>query len=58
MIPSTDEEIKSYKGQKVYHICKRKFCYDKNKESEFKRNHKVRDHCHYTGKFREAAHNI
>ena len=58
MIPLTDEEIKSYKGQKVYHICKGKFCYDKNKEIEFKRNHKVRDHCHYTGKFRGAAHNI
>ena len=53
-----DEEIKSYKGQKVYHICKGRFCYDKNKESEFKRNHKVRDHCHYTGRLREAAHSI
>ena len=36
----------------------KQFCDDKNKESEFKLNHKVRDHCHYTGKFREAAHNI
>ena len=23
-----------------------------------KKNHKVRDHCHYTGKYRGAAHNI
>ena len=58
MIPLTDEEIKSSKEQKACRICKGKFCYDKNKEIEFKRNHKVRDHCHYTGKFRGAAHNI
>ena len=32
----TDEEIEFYKGQKAYHICKREFCYDKNKESKFK----------------------
>ena len=27
-------------------------------KSKFKLNRKVRDHCHYTGKFRRAAHNI
>ena len=31
---------------------------DKNNENEFKLNHKVREHFHYTGKFRGAAHNI
>ena len=30
----------------------------KNKEREFKLYHKVRYHCHYTRKFRGAAHNI
>ena len=30
----------------------------KKKKKEFKCNHKVRDHCHYTRKFRGAAHNI
>ena len=51
IIPLTNKEIKSYEKQKVYHICKEKFCCVKNKK-------KVRDHCHYTGKFRGAAHSI
>ena len=49
MIPLINKELKFYEQQKVCHICKEKFCYDKNKK-------KVRDHCHYTGKFRGAAH--
>ena len=32
MIPLTNKEIKSYEKQKVSHICKKKFCYDKNKK--------------------------
>ena len=58
MILLTDQEIKFYEEQKVCHICKGKFCYDKNKKSEYDLHHKVRDHCHYTGKFRGAAHSI
>ena len=34
------------------------FSYDKNKKGEYDLYHKVRDHCHYTEKFRGAAHNI
>ena len=49
MIPLTNKEINSYEKQKVCHICKEKFCNDKNKK-------KVKDHCHYTGKFRAAVH--
>ena len=49
MIPLINKELNFYEQQKVCHICKKKFCYDKNKK-------KVRDHCHYTGKFRGAAH--
>ena len=56
MTTLTSDEVTLHESQKVCHICKGKFCYDKNKESEFKRYHKVRDHCHYTGKFRGAAH--
>ena len=40
------------------HICKKEFCYDGNKKSEFRLYEKVKDYCHYNGKFREAAHDI
>ena len=53
MISLTDEETKFYEKQKVCYICEKEFSADKND----KKYHKVRDHCHYTRKFREAAHN-
>ena len=37
------------KSQKYAIYAKKSFCYDKNKN-------KVTDYCHYTGKFRGAAH--
>ena len=54
MIPLTDEENKSYKKQKVCYICKKEFSTD----DDNKKYHKVRDHCHYIGKFKKAAYNI
>ena len=50
MIPLTAKENKFYEEQKECYICQIKF--------KFKLYQKVRDHCHYTGKFREAAHSI
>ena len=47
MIPLTEEEKESYENQEICHICKK----------EFNNDNKVRDHCHYTGKYRGAAHN-
>ena len=58
MIPLTDKETETYEKQKVCHICKKKNCFDENDKNTFEVYHKVRDHCHYTGKFRGAAHNI
>ena len=58
MIPLTDNENKSYEEQEECHICQKEFCYDKNEKKKFKIYQKVRDHCHYTGKFRGAAHSI
>ena len=37
----TDKEIKFYEEQKVCRICKGKFCYDKNKKSQYDLHHKV-----------------
>ena len=56
MIPLTDEEKESYENQKVCYICKKELCTDKENKKEFKKMRKVRDHCHYTGKYRGAAH--
>ena len=54
MMPLTSEEKKLHRKQKVCYICKKRFSTD----SDNKKYHKVRDHCHYTGKYRGAAHNI
>ena len=52
MIPLTKKEEKNHNNQKVCHICKKEF------DTSDKKHNKVRDHCHYTGKYRGAAHNI
>ena len=58
MTTLASDDVTLYESQKVCHICKEKFCYDKNKKSEYTLYHKARDHCHYAGNFRGAAHNI
>ena len=54
----TYEEKELYETQKACYICKKIFSTDKNDKNLFKLYHKVRDHCHYTGKCRGAFHNI
>ena len=58
MIPLTDNENKYYEEHNKCYICQKEFCHDKNQKMKFKLYKKVRDHCHYTGKFRGAAHSI
>ena len=48
MIPLTNEEKKSYKNKKNCFICEKEYSTDKKRL-------KVRDHCHYPGKYRGAA---
>ena len=55
MIPLTHEENNFYNEQEACHICKERFCVDKD-DKNYKNKRKVKDHCHYTGKFRGAAH--
>ena len=54
MILLTKKEEKHHNKQKVCYICKKEF----NTDESDKKHHKVKDHCHYTGKYRGAAHNI
>ena len=52
MIPLTTEEKICYNKQAICYICKKEF------NNSDKKQQKVKDHCHYTGKYRGAAHNI
>ena len=54
MILLTKEEKKMHNEQKVCYICKKRFSTDNNN----KKYHEVKDHCHYTGKYRGAAHDF
>ena len=56
MTPLTHKENNFYNEQKICYKCKEKFCVDKDDKDYINRK-KVKDHCHYTVKFRGAAHN-
>ena len=52
MIPLTTEDKIYHKEQEACYLCKKEF------DTSNKKHHKVRDHCHYTGKYKGAEHNI
>ena len=54
LILLTKNEEKNHNKQKVCYICKKEF----NTDDSDKKHHKVKDNCHYTGKYRGVAHNI
>ena len=57
MTPLTDEENRKHEESNHCHICNEEFCH-KKEDKEYHENCKVRDHCHYRGKYRHAAHSI
>ena len=54
IIPLTKKEEKQHNKKKACHICKERFSIDDCD----KKYHKVKDHCHYTKKYRGAAHDV
>ena len=54
MVPLTTKEEIYHNSQKKCYICKKEF----NNNNNDKKRKKVRDLCHYTGKYRGATHNI
>ena len=52
MIPLTKKEVKMHNKQNVCYICKKRFSTDDGKKNTLK------DDCHYTGKYRDPAHDI
>ena len=54
IIPLTKKDEKKHNKQEVCQICKKGFSTDDSN----KKYHKVRDPCHYTEKYRGAAHDI
>ena len=54
MKPLTKKEKKMQNKQKVCYICKKRFSTDNSN----KKYHKAKDHCHYTGKYRGADHDL
>ena len=54
LVPLTKEEKEMNNQQKVCYICKKIF----KTGDDNKKYHKVKDHRHYTGKYRGAVHDI
>ena len=51
----TKRQEKPYENPKLCYICKKKI---KDKHAKDKKHSTVRDHCHYTVKYRGAGHSI
>ena len=58
MVPLTDKEKEYYEWQKNATYIKKGFTTATTTKKIYKLYRKVRDHCHFTGKFKGAAHGI
>ena len=56
MMKLSSNELKQFDEATKCWICKGEFD-DTSDEKGYRKNEKVKDHCHYTGRFRGAAHN-
>ena len=54
----TKEQQESYENVKICYICKTKKKKIENKYLKNKKYLRVRNHCHYTGKYKGAVHSI
>ena len=55
MLPLTKEKLKSHQYAKAYYVCGKRFLKKFAKDKNYR---KIRDHCHFAGKYRGAAHSI
>ena len=55
MLPLTNKQLKSHEDAKLCHICGKYFLKENFRDIDHR---KVRDDCHYTCKYRGAAHSI
>ena len=55
MLPLTKEELKLHQNVAQFYICGKRFL---KKFSNDKNHRKIRDHCHFTSKYRGTAHSI
>ena len=55
MLPLTKEKLKSNQYAKVHYICEKRILKGLSNSISYRR---VKDHCHYTGKYRGVAHSI
>ena len=58
MITLRDNEKMLHANQIVCFLCGEKFCNGKSNTKEYKKRCKVRDRCHFTGRYNSAAHNV
>ena len=55
MLPLTKEELKSYQDAKLCYTCEKRFLKQFTNDKSYR---KVRYHCHFTGKYGGAVHNV